>query len=96
MVDCEFFHIVDWDMSTGEIYHAVCTEHNPTWPNCNQCKDRAEYRNMDSNPVLISSAKERLLDTDAELLGKSPDAMVRQEPADNKEVKRLYDIWKSL
>lgn len=49
-----------------------------------------------SNPMMLSSAKERLFQTDAELLNKSPNAMVRQEPADDTEVKRLYDIYVSL
>jgi hypothetical protein len=100
-VGCDFFEIIDWDESTNTVLHAVCTMPSPCWPNCNRCQDKVEYADTGntaptSNPVLMSSAKERLLNTDAELLGKSPDAMVRQEPEDDAEVKRLYDIWKSL
>ncbi len=49
-----------------------------------------------SNPVLLSSAGSTLYITDAELLGESPDAMVRQEPADDAKVKYLYALYKSL
>jgi len=49
-----------------------------------------------SNPILISTKDERLFRTDAKLLGENPNAMVRQEPVDDLEVKRLYEIWKSL
>jgi hypothetical protein len=94
-VDCEFFEIIEWDEETNEIYNAVCTMPSPCWPNCNKCQHKEEYAPT-SNPVLLSSAKERLFQTDAELLNKSPNAMVRQEPADDTEVKRLYDIYVSL
>ncbi len=98
MVDCEFFEIIDWNEETQEIYHAVCTMPSPCWPNCNRCQNKVEYRDVapTSNPILISSKDERLFRTDAALLGKSPNATVRQEPADDLEVKRLYDIYKSL
>ena len=100
-VDCEFFEIIDWDESMNEVLYAVCTMPSPCWPNCNRCQDKVEYKDTGdaaptSNPVLMSNAKERLFQTDAELLNKSPGAMVRQEPVDNAEVKRLYNMWKSL
>ena len=59
-------------------------------------KDEDKDNDPTSNPVLLSSAGNILQQTDAELLGKSPKAMVRQEPADDKAVKQLYDIWCSL
>jgi hypothetical protein len=49
-----------------------------------------------SNPVLLSSAIATLFHTDAELLSKSPSAMVRQELVDDIAVKDLYEIYKSL
>jgi hypothetical protein len=49
MPDCDFFEIIDWDEETNEIYHAVCTMPSPCWPNCNKCKDKVEYNNMEGN-----------------------------------------------
>ncbi len=43
---CEFFEVIDWDVDTNEIIHAVCTDHNPNWPNCNMCQGKWEYRDV--------------------------------------------------
>jgi len=94
---CEYFEIVDWDEDTNEIIHAVCTFHSSCWPNCNRCQHKVEYMDVaDNRPALLSSAGAKLFHTDIELLGKNPNAMVRQEPADDAKVKRLYNMWKSL
>ena len=44
-VNCDWFHVVDWDEDTQEIYHAVCTRPSEHWPNCNQCEHKVEYTN---------------------------------------------------
>lgn len=49
--ECEAFEIIDWDEDTNEIIHAVCTDHNPCWPNCNLCMGVAEYADIQDDAV---------------------------------------------
>lgn len=50
--ECEWFEIIDWDEDTNEIIHAVCTLPSPAWPNCNRCKKKAEYRDINEEKKL--------------------------------------------
>ena len=108
MVDCEFFEIIDWNEETNEIYQAVCTLPSPTWPNCNRCQHKMEYKDVAAEVqeadmlgtykphVLLSSIEAELWRTDVEVLDGSINRQVRVNNDEDTEVHRLYHIWKSL
>jgi len=90
-------YLTEWrgDSETGDEYNVFDDE--PEWVvEVRKLLEEDEDDAPTSNPVLLSSAGSTLLNTDAELLGKNPNAMVRQEPSDDVAVKQLYDIWCSL
>ncbi len=95
MVDCNFFEVIDWDENTEKIIHAVCTMPSPCWPNCGSCTDKEQFT-MPGDHSLISSAIEDLTQGDVDILSGSINRRVRMNPANDVEVKRLYNIWKSL
>jgi hypothetical protein len=106
MVNCEWFHIVDWDEKTNEIYHALCTRPSPAWPNCNKCQHKAEYQDITeeeetpsdpNNPTLMTGAHSAvLLQSDVDTLDGSINHCIRLTETHDTEVRRLYKIWKSL
>jgi len=107
-VDCEFFEIIDWDESTNEILHAVCSMPSTCWPNCGSCTDRVAYKDTAAEvqeaadlgtykpTVLVHSAIAELWQSDVDVLDGSINRGVRINPDEDAEVKRLYHIWKSL
>ena len=108
MVDCDYFEVIEWDEDTQEIYNAVCTMPSPCWPNCNRCQHRMEYRDVAAKlqeadaigtykpTTLLSSAAAELWQSDVDVLDGSANRAVRIDPNEDKEVKALYKIWKSL
>jgi len=107
-VDCDFFEIIDWDEGTNEVLFAVCTMPSPTWPNCNRCQNKVEYRDTVASiqeadmlgvykplPLMHSAAAE-LLQSDVDVLDINIDHQVRYDEDEGIEVKRLYNIYKSL
>jgi hypothetical protein len=100
-VDCEFFEIIDWDESTNEVIHAVCTIPSSSWPNCNRCQERMEYRDV-STPsaatptTLLKTRIATLTQGDVDALSGSANRKVRIDMAEDLEVKRLYEMWKEL
>ena len=95
--DEEARFLTEWlgDSKTGDEHNVF--EEEPEWVVEGRkllVKDKDD--NPTSNPVLLVSAGTTLYITDAELLGKNPDAMVRQEPADDAKVKQLYELYKLL
>jgi hypothetical protein len=91
-----------WDdkaqyLTTGDYGGRNVFDDDPVWVvEARKLLEENEDDAPTSSPVLLSGARNILLNTDAELLGKNPNAMVRQEPSDDIAVKQLYDIWCSL
>jgi hypothetical protein len=104
MVDCEFFEIIDWDESTNEVIHAVCTMPSPTWPNCNRCKDRMEYSDVEEDASgntirmvrWVLGKQHTLTQGDIDVLDGSRSRKVRIDVMEDVEIKNLYDMWKQL
>jgi len=105
MVDCDYFEIIEWDEETEQIYNAMCSMPSPCWPNCGSCVDRKPYIEPvpvpttppnPSDKVMLNTQLIALTQGDVDILDGSRSRHVRIDNYEDAEVKRLYDIYKSL
>jgi hypothetical protein len=103
-VDCENFEIIEWDEETQEIYNAVCTIHSPCFPTCDGCSSKVAYlpAPVPTTPAaptptsLLHTQLVSLTQGDVDILNGSVNRKVRVDVYEDGEVKRLYEIWRSL
>jgi len=100
MVDCDYFECIEWDEESGEVYNAMCSRPSPCWPNCGSCVDRKPYIEAPGSTVCMQRwllGKNIVLTRgDVDILDGSRSRHVRIDPDMDTEVKKLYDMYKSL